>query len=63
LPWFLLRIAGWFNETPREIVKMQYLWREPIRLDNRRLTAFLGSEPHTPLGEAVRETLAALEVS
>lgn len=62
LPWFLLRIAGLFQETPREILKMRYLWREPIRLDNRRLAAFLGSEPHTPLGDAVRETLTGLRV-
>lgn len=63
LPWFLLRVAGWFQETPREIVKMRYLWQQPIRLDNHRLTAFLGAEPHTPLGQAVRETLVGLGVS
>ena len=39
---------------------MRYLWREPLRLDNARLVAFLGAEPHTPLDEAVRETLEGL---
>jgi nucleoside-diphosphate-sugar epimerase len=63
LPWFLLRVAGWFQETPREIVKMRYLWQQPIRLDNRRLTEVLGAEPHTPLQQAVRETLDGLGVS
>ena len=62
LPWWLLRIAGWLQETPREIVKMRYLWQQPVRLDNQRLRAFLGTEPHTPLDEAVRDTLAALDV-
>jgi len=62
LPWLLLRIAGWFQETQREIVKMRYLWREPLRLDNRRLVDFIGAEPHTPLHDAVRETLAGLAV-
>jgi hypothetical protein len=36
---------------------MRYLWREDIRLDNSRLVAFLGAEPHTPLDVAVAETL------
>ena len=36
---------------------MRYLWREPIRMDNARLIAVLGEEPHTPLDEAVEATL------
>ena len=56
-------LAGLVQETPREIYKMRYLWRSPIRLDNRKLTAFLGEEPHTPLDQAVRATLEALRVS
>jgi nucleoside-diphosphate-sugar epimerase len=39
---------------------MRYLWREPLRLDNARLVAALGKEPHTPLDEAVRRTLVGL---
>ncbi len=62
LPWWLVGLAGFVQETPRELYKMRYLWKTPIRLDNRKLTAFLGEEPHTPLGEAVRTTLAALRV-
>jgi len=62
LPWLLLQIMGWFQETPREIAKMRYLWREPLRLDNRRLVDFIGAEPHTPLRDAVRETLVGLAV-
>jgi nucleoside-diphosphate-sugar epimerase len=63
LPWRLLWLAGLIRETPREIYRMRYLWERPIRLDNTRLVAFLGQEPHTPLREAVGSTLAALEVS
>ncbi|WP_404713637.1 NAD-dependent epimerase/dehydratase family protein [Sphingomonas sp. MMS24-J13] len=62
LPWFLLRMAGLFQQTPREIAKMRYLWKEPLRLDNRKLVALLGEEPHTPLDEAVCATLQALDV-
>ena len=60
LNWWLLGFAGWFAETPRELYKMRYLWRSPIRLVNEKLVAFLGEEPHTPLEVAVRDTLAAL---
>ena len=41
---------------------MRYLWEAPVRLENHKLVAFLGEEPHTPLREAVRATCAALKV-
>jgi nucleoside-diphosphate-sugar epimerase len=62
LPWPLLALAGLFRETPRQIVKMRYLWRAPISLDNGKLVGFLGEEPHTPWPEAVAATLKALDV-
>ena len=60
LPWWALRFAAPFNETLREMMEMRYLWRRPLRLDNAKLTAFLGREPHTALDAAVTATLAAL---
>lgn len=63
LPWQLIRLVGLLRETPRELFKMRYLWETPVRLDNRKLVAFLGEEPSTPLLEAVHITLAALQVS
>jgi nucleoside-diphosphate-sugar epimerase len=63
LPWPLLWLAGLVRETPRELYRMRHLWERPIRLDNARLVAFLGQEPHTSLRDAVVRTLAALEVS
>lgn len=59
-PWALLPLAAPFWPLAREIREMRYLWREPIRMDNEALVRFLGAEPHTPLDEAVRETLAGL---
>ncbi len=59
-PWPLLVAASPFVTTLREMMEMRYLWREPLRLDNRHLVAALGAEPHTPLDEAVRRTLAGL---
>lgn len=61
-PWPLIRIAGLFNETLRELWKMRYLWRAPIQLHNDKLVAFLGSEPRTPLDDAIRTSLRALDV-
>lgn len=61
LPWWALQVAGLFNETMRELQEMRYLWNMPVRLDNSKLVALLGSEPHTPLDEAVAKTLAGLQ--
>ena len=62
LPWGLLPVAGLFSETMRELAEMRPFWRHPVRLDNRRLVAFLGEEPHTPLDVAVRATMEGLGV-
>ncbi len=59
-PWWLVRLASPLAPTMRELLEMRYLWRRPVRLDNKRLTAVLGSEPHTPLEQAVEETLLGL---
>jgi nucleoside-diphosphate-sugar epimerase len=58
-PWWLLSLASPFVTTFREMREMRYLWRESLRLDNSRLRAVLGQEPHTPLDEAVEATLIA----
>lgn len=63
LPWPLIGLAGLFNQTLHELYKMRYLWRTAVRLDNSKLVAFLGNEPHTPLAYAVRTTLQALKIS
>ena len=59
-PWWILPLAAPFNETMRELREMRGFWRTPVRLDNARLLALLGSEPHTRLDEAVRATLEGL---
>ena len=60
IPWWLLRLGGLAVPLLREISEMRYLWQQPVRLDNRRLQAFLGEEPHTALDLAVRRTLVGL---
>ncbi|WP_043783818.1 NAD-dependent epimerase/dehydratase family protein [Rubrivivax gelatinosus] len=61
-PWWQVRLAAPFVTTLRELLEMRYLWQQPARLDNRRLVALLGEEPHTPLDEAVEATLQSLDV-
>ncbi|MDP1627417.1 NAD-dependent epimerase/dehydratase family protein [Parvibaculum sp.] len=60
LPWFALTLLSPFVETFREMREMRYLWKKSVKLDNAKLVAFLGHEPHTPLDIAVRATLAGL---
>ena len=44
----------------RQMIEMRYLWQEPLKLDNAKLNAFLGSEPHTPIDQAIVTTLRGL---
>ncbi|ACA20059.1 NAD-dependent epimerase/dehydratase [Methylobacterium sp. 4-46] len=60
VPWALTRPAAPFVPFLREVREMLYLWNVPLRLDNARLAAALGAEPHTPLDRAVAATLADL---
>jgi nucleoside-diphosphate-sugar epimerase len=60
-PWWLVVVAQPFVRFFHELAEMRYLWREPIAIDGRKLTAFLGKAlPATPLDVAVRDTLAGL---
>jgi len=59
-PWWFVTLASPFVTMFREVREMRYLWRQPLQLDNRKLVAFLGAEPHTVLDEAVDETLQGL---
>lgn len=59
-PWALVLAASPFVTLFREMREMRYLWREPLRMRNAHLVRVLGEEPHTPLDDAVRATLAGL---
>lgn len=59
-PWWLLHLGAPFVPLFRELLEMRYLWRQPLHMRNDRLVAFLGAEPHTPLDQAMRETLRGL---
>ncbi|MBZ9936591.1 NAD-dependent epimerase/dehydratase family protein [Mesorhizobium sp. BR1-1-16] len=59
-PWWMIYAGAPFVEMFREILEMRYLWKERLELDNSKLTAFLGAEPHTPTPIAIRATLEGL---
>ncbi len=59
-PWIAVYASAPFVPMFREIIEMRYLWRRPLRLDNRKLAAFLGEEPHTPTEAMLEETLRRL---
>ena len=59
-PWLFLRLISPFVTTLRELMEMRYLWKQPVRLDNRQLIATLGHEPRTPIDEAIKTTLQGL---
>ncbi|HET8869700.1 MAG TPA: NAD-dependent epimerase/dehydratase family protein [Aquabacterium sp.] len=58
LPWrWIAWMAPWIG-LMREIHEMRYLWRTALALDNRKLVSFIGTEPHTPLEQALRQALS-----
>ncbi len=61
--WLPVYLGAPFVTFLREVIEMRYLWQVPLRLDNTRLAALLGQEPHTPLDAAVRASRDALRAS
>lgn len=59
-PWWITAPLAPFMETLREMRKMRYLWKSPAQLDDSKLIALLGSKPYTPIEEALRTTLIAM---
>jgi nucleoside-diphosphate-sugar epimerase len=53
----LLKLAGLFSPTVRELQEMLYEFEEPFIVDNSRFTATFGIEP-TPLRDAIAATVA-----
>ncbi|WP_316862653.1 NAD(P)H-binding protein [uncultured Cohaesibacter sp.] len=56
-PWWLMRVLAPLVGFAREVVEIEPYWKNELKLENDRLVAFLGSEPHTELDSALRETL------
>jgi nucleoside-diphosphate-sugar epimerase len=53
----LLRLAGLFDPTIREVAKMRYIWKHPMQLEDDRLPAILGRDFGTSFETAVASTV------
>lgn len=60
LPWPIIRVVALFVPTVAALLEMRYLWNKAHALDNSKLVALLGDEPHTPLEQAVSTSLMDL---
>jgi nucleoside-diphosphate-sugar epimerase len=58
LPWWLFRLLALGGGFAKEVMEVRPYWRNPVRLDNTRLVALLGSEPRTALDVAVATAMA-----
>ena len=61
-PWALMGVVGLFNPVMREVGKMRYLWKNPMRLTDARLDAILGPDFNTPYEQAIASAVAPLFV-
>ena len=62
---FLIRqlvTEGWMVHTTVRSLAKEAAVRELLALDNSRLQALIGKEPHTPLGQAARQALVDLRM-
>ena len=60
LPWPIIRIGALWVPAWAALLEMRYLWQTPHALANDKLIALLGTEPHTPLAQAVQASLVDL---
>jgi nucleoside-diphosphate-sugar epimerase len=60
--WWTIHSFGRLFAMGRELSEMGYLWKVPHRISGDRLTAAIGSIPHTPLNTAVAESLRELKL-
>ncbi len=57
-PWLMLQAFGLVNGVVRGVLRMRYLWENPMRLEDTRLAALLGADFGTPLATAVASRIA-----
>jgi nucleoside-diphosphate-sugar epimerase len=60
MPWPLVRALAWAVPNWREIAEMRYLWWTPHALDGCKLAQLIGIEPHTPVEQALVQSLQEL---
>jgi hypothetical protein len=64
LPWPLFKLIGIFNPVVREIIKMRYLWQQPVLLDGRKMQSHLGPKlRRTKFNQVIAELIKADETA
>jgi len=61
LPWGMMKLGGLLIPTWRAVAEMRYLWDKPQRLIDTELQALIGEPPQTPLAQALRDSIPALQ--
>lgn len=61
-PW-MLKLVGLFNPLMREVSEMQYLFAQPVILDDTAIHELLGEIHKTSYDEGIAQTVAALSPS
>jgi nucleoside-diphosphate-sugar epimerase len=56
-PWWAIKLASPCVGVFHEMLEMRYLWQVPLQLNNEKLRALIGAEPHTPIEIALAATL------
>jgi nucleoside-diphosphate-sugar epimerase len=62
-PWWAIKLGAPLVDVCREMLEMRYLWQVPIQLDNSKLRALIGAEPHTPIGTALGATFGSTGIA
>ena len=62
-PWLIMQAMGLAMPVIREVLKMRYLWNNPMELVDPRLDAILGADFGTPFEEAVAKASAQFFVA
>lgn len=61
LPWGLMKLGGLAIPSWRAVAEMRYLWDKPHRLVDTELRTLIGEPPHTPLAQALRDSIPTLQ--
>ncbi len=62
MSWWLIHVLRPIVPLCRELSEIEYLWKEPHRINGDKLKAAIGDVPHTPLDAAVRRAIQDLAI-
>src|SRR4029079_6641239 len=58
--WWMLKTFGQMLALGRELSELEYLWKVPHQISGAKLASAIGNIPHTPLNEAIAQSLRDL---